>query len=156
MTETGAGTQARSVLKITDLVAGYGGGDVLRGVSLDVTEGGITCVVGPNGAGKSTLMAAISGLLRPRLGSIELDGRNLAGMSPRQVLRLGVVQVQQNHSSFRDMTVAFWPVRQVSEWGSKKRLQRLACRRLRPAQPRFRGSCLPCRSWIPFAQRHLR
>ena len=105
MTETGAGTQARSVLKITDLVAGYGGGDVLRGVSLDVAEGGITCVVGPNGAGKSTLMATISGLLRPRLGSIELDGRNLAGLSPRQVLRLGVVQVQQNHSLFRDMTV---------------------------------------------------
>jgi ABC-type branched-subunit amino acid transport system ATPase component len=105
MTETGAGTEVRSVLKIRDLVAGYGGGDVLRGVSLEVGEGGITCVVGPNGAGKSTLMAAISGLLRPRLGSIELDGRNLAGMSPRQVLRLGVVQVQQNHSLFRDMTV---------------------------------------------------
>ena len=105
MTETGAGTTVRSVLKIEDLVAGYGGGDVLRGVSLDVTQGGITCVVGPNGAGKSTLMAAISGLLRPRLGSIELDGRNLVGLSPRQVLRLGVVQVQQNHSLFRDMTV---------------------------------------------------
>ena len=105
MTQAGAGTEVRSVLKIRDLVAGYGGGDVLRGVSLDVAEGGITCVVGPNGAGKSTLMASISGLLRPRLGSIELDGRNLAGMSPRQVLRLGVVQVQQNHSLFRDMTV---------------------------------------------------
>ena len=105
MTETGAGTEVRSVLKIRDLVAGYGGGDVLRGVSLEVAEAGITCVVGPNGAGKSTLMASISGLLRPRLGSIELDGRNLAGMSPRQVLRLGVVQVQQNHSLFRDMTV---------------------------------------------------
>ena len=50
-------------------------------------------------------MATISGLLRPRLGSIELDGQNLAGLSPRQVLRLGVVQVQQNHSLFRDMTV---------------------------------------------------
>ncbi len=100
-----AGTTDRSVLKIKDLVAGYGGGDVLRGVSLDVTEGGITCVVGPNGAGKSTLLATISGLLRPRLGSIELDGQNLAGLSPRQVLRLGVVQVQQNHSLFRDMTV---------------------------------------------------
>ena len=105
MTDTGAGTEVRSVLKIRDLVAGYGGGDVLRGVSLDVDEGGITCVVGPNGAGKSTLMASISGLLRPRLGSIERDGPNLAGMSPRQVLRLGVVQVQQNHSLFRDMTV---------------------------------------------------
>src|ERR1700733_6311695 len=103
--ETGASTAVRSVLKIEDLVAGYGGGDVLRGASLEVTEGGITCVVGPNGAGKSTLMAAISGLLRPRLGSILLDGENLVGKSPRQILRLGVVQVPQNHSLFRDMTV---------------------------------------------------
>jgi branched-chain amino acid transport system ATP-binding protein len=102
---TGAVTTARSVVKIDDLVAGYGGGDVLRGVSLQVPEGGITCVVGPNGAGKSTLMASVSGLLRPRLGSILLDGENLIGRSPRQILRLGVVQVPQNHSLFRDMTV---------------------------------------------------
>jgi ABC-type branched-subunit amino acid transport system ATPase component len=102
---TAASTTARSVLKVEDLVAGYGGGDVLRGVSLDVPEGGITCVVGPNGAGKSTLMASISGLLRPRRGSMLLDGENLAGMSPRQILRRGVVQVPQNHSLFRDMTV---------------------------------------------------
>jgi ABC-type branched-subunit amino acid transport system ATPase component len=100
-----AGTTAGTVLKVDDLVAGYGGGDVLRGVSLDVPEGGITCVVGPNGAGKSTLMASISGLLRPRRGSMLLDGENLAGMSPRQILRRGVVQVPQNHSLFRDMTV---------------------------------------------------
>jgi branched-chain amino acid transport system ATP-binding protein len=102
---TGPGTEPRSVLKITDLVAGYGGGDVLRGVSLEVAQGGITCVVGPNGAGKSTLLSAISGLLRPRLGSIELDGHGIAGLPPRQVLRRGVVQVPQNHSLFRDMTV---------------------------------------------------
>src|ERR1700749_900737 len=106
MSQAGAGTEARSVLKVRDLVAGYGGGDVLRGVSLDVAEGGITCVVGPNGAGKSTLMATISGLLRPRLGSIELDGRNLPGMSPRPVLPLGAVQGQHNHTLFRDMTVS--------------------------------------------------
>jgi len=102
---TGAGTGTRSVLKVTDLVAGYGGGDVLRGVSLEVAQGGITCVVGPNGAGKSTLLSAVSGLLRPRLGSIELDGHGIAGLPPRQVLRRGVVQVPQNHSLFRDMTV---------------------------------------------------
>jgi ABC-type branched-subunit amino acid transport system ATPase component len=102
---SGTSTTARSVLKIDDLVAGYGGGDVLRGVSLEVPEGGITCVVGPNGAGKSTLMATISGLLRPRRGSMLLDGQDLVGRSPRQVLRLGVVQVPQNHSLFRDMTV---------------------------------------------------
>jgi len=109
MTEQAGGpatsTTARSVLKIDGLIAGYGGGDVLRGVSLEVVEGGITCVVGPNGAGKSTLMATISGLLRPRLGSMVLGGQDLAGRSPRQVLQLGVVQVPQNHSLFRDMTV---------------------------------------------------
>src|SRR4029077_3346176 len=72
--EPGTRPTARPVLKIDGLVAGYGGGDVLRGVSLEVAEGGITCVVGPNGAGKSTLMATISGLLRPLLGSVLLDG----------------------------------------------------------------------------------
>src|SRR3984893_2993270 len=100
-----ASTTARSVLKIDDLVAGYGGGDVLQGVSLEVAQGGITCVVGPNGAGKSTLMSTISGLLRPRSGSMVLDGHDLVGRSTRQVLQLGVVQVPQNHSLFRDMTV---------------------------------------------------
>jgi ABC-type branched-subunit amino acid transport system ATPase component len=92
-------------LVVEGVVAGYGGGDVLRGVSFSVPEGGITCIVGPNGAGKSTLLATISGLLRPRRGSIALYGQELAGRSPRQVLDLGVVQVPQNHSLFREMTV---------------------------------------------------
>lgn len=92
-------------LEVRDVVAGYGGGDVLQGVSLTVPEGGITCVVGPNGAGKSTLLGTISGLLRPRLGQVTLHGERLTGRSPRQILELGVVQVPQNHSLFRDMTV---------------------------------------------------
>jgi branched-chain amino acid transport system ATP-binding protein len=92
-------------LEVSDVVAGYGGGDVLRGVSLTVAEGGITCVVGPNGAGKSTLLATISGLLHPRLGQITLHGERLTGKSPRQILERGAVQVPQNHSLFRDMTV---------------------------------------------------
>jgi ABC-type branched-subunit amino acid transport system ATPase component len=100
------GTPAgQAALVVEGVVAGYGGGDVLRGVSLSVTQGGITCVVGPNGAGKSTLMAVISGLLKPRLGTITLYGQDLAGKTPRQVLGLGIVQVPQNHSLFRDMTV---------------------------------------------------
>jgi len=92
-------------LEVTGVFAGYGGGDVLRGVSLQVMDGGITCVVGPNGAGKSTLLSTISGLLRPRLGEITLHGQRLTGKSPRQVLQAGVVQVPQNHSLFREMTV---------------------------------------------------
>ena len=92
-------------LVVDDLAVGYGGSDVLSGVSLTVADGGITCVVGPNGAGKSTLLAAISGLLRPRAGRIALRGEELTGKSPRKILQLGVVQVPQNHSLFRDMTV---------------------------------------------------
>jgi branched-chain amino acid transport system ATP-binding protein len=93
------------VLVAEGVVAGYGGGDVLRGVDLTVWEGGITCVVGPNGAGKSTLLAAISGLLKPRLGKVSLYGQQVSGMTPQQVLKAGIIQVPQNHSLFREMTV---------------------------------------------------
>src|ERR1700756_1861143 len=94
------------LLAMDGVVAGYGGGDVLRGVTLEVPQGAITCVVGPNGAGKSTVMRVISGLLRPRLGSVTRRGEKLVGKSPRQILKMGVVQVPQNHSLFKDMTVA--------------------------------------------------
>ncbi len=94
-----------AALVIEGLVSGYGGGDVLHGVSLSVPAGGITCVVGPNGAGKSTLLSTISGLLRPKRGTIKLHGESLGGKTPRQILDLGLVHVQQNHSLFRDMTV---------------------------------------------------
>jgi ABC-type branched-subunit amino acid transport system ATPase component len=104
-TVTSQPDRARPALVVDDLTVGYGGSDVLRGVSLSVTDGGITCVVGPNGAGKSTLLAAISGLLRPRTGRIALHGDELTGKSPRKILQMGVVQVPQNHSLFRDMTV---------------------------------------------------
>jgi branched-chain amino acid transport system ATP-binding protein len=104
-TVTSQPDRASPALVVADLTVGYGGSDVLRGVSLTVTDGGITCVVGPNGAGKSTLLAAISGLLRPRTGRIALHGDELTGKSPRKILQMGVVQVPQNHSLFRDMTV---------------------------------------------------
>jgi ABC-type branched-subunit amino acid transport system ATPase component len=98
-------TLAAAALEVQDVVVGYGGGDVLRGVTMQVAEGGITCVVGPNGAGKSTLLGAISGLLRPRIGHVSLRGERLTGKTPREILSMGVVQVPQNHSLFREMTV---------------------------------------------------
>lgn len=93
------------LLELRNVVAGYDGGDVLKGVNLPVLEGSITCIVGPNGAGKSTVLRAVSGLLRPRVGEILFEGRNIAGMSPRHVLELGIAHVPQNHSLFNDMTV---------------------------------------------------
>lgn len=92
-------------LSFEGVVAGYGGGDVLKGVDFVVAQGGVTCIVGPNGSGKSTLLKTVSGLVRPRLGSVTFKGQNLVGKSPREILRLGIVQVPQNHSLFREMTV---------------------------------------------------
>jgi branched-chain amino acid transport system ATP-binding protein len=94
-----------TLLEFDGVVAGYGGGDVLKGVAFSVEEGGITCVVGPNGAGKSTLLATVSGVLRARLGRIAFRGRDLVGLRPKQILALGIVQVPQNHSLFPEMTV---------------------------------------------------
>lgn len=93
------------ILQLNNVFAGYDGGDILKGVNLVVEKGGITCIVGPNGAGKSTVLRTISGLLKPRLGTITFNGRSITGMTPRQILAVGIVQVPQNHSLFKDMTV---------------------------------------------------
>lgn len=97
--------ESEAFVRFEGVVAGYGGGDVLKGVSFDVPQGGVTCIVGPNGSGKSTLLKTVSGLVRPRLGEIWFKGQQLVGMKPRDILQLGVVQVPQNHSLFREMTV---------------------------------------------------
>ena len=93
------------LLELHSVTAGYGGGDVLRGVDLGIEAGSITCIVGPNGAGKSTVLRVLSGLLKPRLGAISFNGQPIAGLSPRQVLARGIVQVPQEHSLFPKMTV---------------------------------------------------
>jgi branched-chain amino acid transport system ATP-binding protein len=92
-------------LSVRGVTAGYGSGDVLRGVDLEVPLGSITCVIGPNGAGKSTVLKVISGLLRPSKGSIEIDGGTLTGRSPRAILDLGIVHVPQERSLFPLMSV---------------------------------------------------
>lgn len=94
-----------SILKFNAVYAGYDGGDVLKGVDLDIEQGTTTCIVGPNGAGKSTILRVLSGLLKPRLGEIIFDGRSLVGLNPRQILARGIVQVPQNHSLFPSLTV---------------------------------------------------
>ncbi len=98
-------TEARPLLELRGVFAGYGGGDILKGVNFRVAGGGVTCIVGPNGAGKSTLLKTISGLVKPREGDIVFDGQSILGSSPRQILQAGIVQVPQNHSLFKKMTV---------------------------------------------------
>ena len=97
--------ESTTFVTFSGVFAGYGGGDVLKDVTFEVPKGGVTTIVGPNGSGKSTLLKTVSGLVRPRLGTITFKEHNLVGMSPREILRLGVVQVPQNHSLFREMSV---------------------------------------------------
>ncbi len=93
------------LLELQGVTVGYGGGDILHELDLNVEEGAITCIVGPNGAGKSTVLRVVSGLLRPRLGRLRFRGVSIAGLSPRQILRRGIVQVPQERSLFPTMTV---------------------------------------------------
>src|SRR5919197_4639856 len=94
-----------SFLLFEGIVGGYGGGDVLQGVDLEVDRGSITCIVGPNGAGKSTVLRTLSGLLKPRRGRVYLDGTEITGAAPADVLRHGVVQVPQSNGIFPQMSV---------------------------------------------------
>src|SRR5512132_2267493 len=91
------------MLTLSGIYAGYGGGDVLQGLDLEVPSGAITCIVGPNGAGKSTVLRVVSGLLKPRLGTVELDGVRLDQLGTAGVLGKGVAQVPQ--ALFPQMTI---------------------------------------------------
>ena len=93
------------LLLLSDVVAGYGAGDILKGVSLKVGQGQVTCLIGPNGAGKSTVLKCVSGLLRPRAGSVSFGGEDITAASPRATLGLGLVHVPQDRSLFPHMTV---------------------------------------------------
>jgi branched-chain amino acid transport system ATP-binding protein len=93
------------MLEVSGLVAAYGKIEALKGVSLAVERGGITCLLGPNGAGKTTLMMTIAGILRPRRGSIRFDGAELSGLTPAQIVAKGVALVPENRLVFPQMSV---------------------------------------------------
>jgi branched-chain amino acid transport system ATP-binding protein len=93
------------MLNVSDLVTTYGKIEALRGVSLQAEGGKITCLLGPNGAGKTTLMMTIAGILRPRRGSIRLEGAELVGLSPAKIVSRGVALVPENRLVFPEMSV---------------------------------------------------
>ena len=94
-----------ATLRLEGVIAGYGRGDILCGIDLTVEAGSVMCLVGPNGAGKSTVLKTVSALLRPREGTILLDGDDISRLSPAEVLERGVVHVSQDRSLFPLMTV---------------------------------------------------
>jgi branched-chain amino acid transport system ATP-binding protein len=93
------------MLEISDLVTAYGKIEALKGVSLGVERGKITCLLGPNGAGKTTLMMSIAGILQPRRGSIKLESTELVGLSPARIVGRGVALVPENRLVFPQMSV---------------------------------------------------
>lgn len=96
---------AAPLLILTDVVAGYGAGDILKGVSMQVWAGQVTCLIGPNGAGKSTVLKCVSGLLKPRAGTITFGGHDVTSVAPRGMLGRGLAHVPQDRSLFPHMTV---------------------------------------------------
>jgi branched-chain amino acid transport system ATP-binding protein len=93
------------MLDIADLVTAYGKIEALKGVSLHVESGRITCLLGPNGAGKTTLMMSIAAILKPRRGSIRLGGEELVGLTPARIVAKGVALVPENRLVFPQMSV---------------------------------------------------
>ena len=95
-----------TILTTRDVIAGYVPEvDILNGVTIDVGKGEIVTVVGPNGAGKSTLIKTIFGLLKPRQGSIQLRGDEIAGDKPHTITRRGMNYVPQLDNVFPNLTV---------------------------------------------------
>jgi len=94
-----------ALLSIQDLVTAYGKIEALKGVSLEVAEGSITCLLGPNGAGKTTLLFTTAGVLKPRSGSIRFAGKDIAGHPPHRIVRTGIALVPENRLVFPQMTV---------------------------------------------------
>jgi branched-chain amino acid transport system ATP-binding protein len=93
------------MLDVSDLVTAYGKIEALKGVSLNLEAGKITCLLGPNGAGKTTLMMTIAGILQPRRGSVRLAGNELVGLSPARIVAQGVALVPENRLVFPQMSV---------------------------------------------------
>ena len=93
------------MLEVQNLVAGYGGADVLRGIDVSVTAGEIVAVLGANGVGKTTLNRALSGLIRPRGGSIRFLGEEIAGAKPSAIVAAGLIHVPEGRRIFPNMSV---------------------------------------------------
>ncbi len=92
-------------LLVEDVVSGYGEVEVLHGVTVRVEPGEIVSIIGPNGAGKSTLMKAAFGLLPIKRGRVLLQGRDVTGRAPNELVRLGMAYVPQVDNVFPSLTI---------------------------------------------------
>ena len=94
-----------SVLELAAVAGGYGGAEILHGVSVRVAPSEVVVLIGPNGAGKSSVMNAVLGRLRIDAGRVRLAGRDITGVPPEQVVRQGVCYVPQTENVFPNLSV---------------------------------------------------
>lgn len=93
------------LLKINGLKVNYGGIEAVKGIDLSVEEGQIVTLIGANGAGKSTILRTISGLVKPRSGSITFCGDDITGLDPTNIVMRGITMAPEGRRIFPDMTV---------------------------------------------------
>jgi branched-chain amino acid transport system ATP-binding protein len=93
------------MLTVNEIEVFYEDIQVLKGISLEVPEGKIVTVLGANGAGKTTTLRAISGVIHPRKGEIQFEGRPIKNLPPYEIVRIGVVHVPEGRELFYEMTV---------------------------------------------------
>jgi branched-chain amino acid transport system ATP-binding protein len=93
------------LLQVDGIRVAYGGIEALRGVSFDVDEGEIVTLLGANGAGKTTTLRTVSGLLRPKVGTITFDGKRIDNVPPHTMVRLGIGHVPEGRRIFPRMSV---------------------------------------------------
>ncbi|WP_439588703.1 ABC transporter ATP-binding protein [Hydrogenophaga sp.] len=94
-----------NLLEVSDLSKAFGGYHAVSGVNMAVQQGTIHAVIGPNGAGKTTLFNLVSGVLPPTSGSVRLEGRELTGLRPDRIARMGLVRTFQGVRLFGALTV---------------------------------------------------
>ena len=93
------------MLKLIGIETFYGKIKALHGVSLEVEEGMLVCILGANGAGKTTILKTISGIVKPEMGTIHFDGQRIDGMDPEEIIKLGISLVPENRRIFPGLTV---------------------------------------------------
>lgn len=94
------------MLKIQDLYVSYGGIEAVKGISLEVPEGSIVTLIGANGAGKSTTLRTISGLVKPKSGTITYFGEDITNCPTESLVQKGITLVPEGRHVFPDLTVA--------------------------------------------------
>jgi ABC-type branched-subunit amino acid transport system ATPase component len=100
-----AAAQTGAALDVEGLTAGYGGPPIVERVGVRAHRGAITAVVGPNGAGKSTLLKAIAGVIRPKAGTVRVEGKDVTGLASEKLVRRGIAYVPQAANVWPQLTV---------------------------------------------------